>query len=217
MKVYLAGYSPQHAIVNSFPPFPGGGLTALHSSANSNPFSVDFLASKTSLAAKRAWANSTSHYQWFKIYSSNMNIFTKITENSDIFWKNRDFKTFLALGNTTVTIWSFVIAFKSVSGFIILKFISCTNSITGFTIDCGLVTMIHSIAFGTVLVGTASSIVTWLHGVNFGYIESMKPKKVKLTHQEHQVVRQHLVVLQSADNSNHSWAFVLVFLAILHQ
>ena len=87
MKVYLAGYSPQHAMVNSFPPFPGGGLTALHSSANSNPFSVDFLASKTSLAAKRAWANSTSHYQWFKIYSSNMNIFTKITENSDVFEK----------------------------------------------------------------------------------------------------------------------------------
>ena len=84
--------------------------------------------------------------------------------------KNGDFKTFLALRNTTVAIWSFVIAFKSVSGFIILKFISCTNSITGFTIDCGLVTMIHSIAFGTVLVGTASSIVTWLRGVNFGYM-----------------------------------------------
>jgi len=167
MKVYLAGYSPQHAIVNSFPPFPGGGLTALHSSANSNPFSVDFLASKTSLAAKRAWANSTSHYQWFKIHSKNIEFCSKFTENSHVFEK-WDFKTFLALRNTTVAIWSIIVAFKSVSGFIILKFVSCRNCIAGFTIDCGLVTMIHSIAFGTMLVGTTSSIITGLNGVEMG-------------------------------------------------
>ena len=88
------------------------------------------------------------------------------------FLKKWDFKTFLALGNTTVAIWSIIVAFKSVSGFIILKFISCRNCIAGFTIDCGLVTMIHSVAFGTVLVGTASSIVTGLHWFRKGHMGS---------------------------------------------
>ena len=56
------GRSPQQAITCGCPPFPGGGLVAIHSSCHSNPLSFENFGLNFDRLSKSCLANHISHF-----------------------------------------------------------------------------------------------------------------------------------------------------------